>query len=278
MLLFTVTYTLYYIAIDDNAILQEVALMEFFHGNEYFAQVAGFALDQLCICVKYYPLGTLKRWIHMFNSQPAYSAEQVCQFAFDMAAALRTMHNEGFLHSDIKPDNVLLEQRPNSGDGNNPVVYRALITDFGSARIIDSKTLLVKAFQVVEKNETTVSYAPPEILRRLRSPRRVTTSSSTESAWNLPAPAANALDVYSFGIVLAEMLTRRKPYREFRDPASIASAIIGGTRPTVSAECLDGIKRHAGLERVYRVYLQCISDMFDERPTFNMIFTQLRIE
>lgn len=250
--------------IDDNALLQEVALMEFFHNNNYFAQLAGFSLDKLTICVKYYQLGTLKRWIHIFNCVPAYSSDQVCQFAFDLASGFRVMHNEGFLHSDIKPDNVLLEQR---GD-----TVHAVITDLGSARIIDHKTLLVRAFQVVEKNETTVSYAAPEILRRLRDPNRQT------SAWNLPAAAAKAIDVFSFGIVLAEMLTRRKPYREFRDPQSIAAAIIGGVRPTFSNECLENIKSHAALERVYRVYLQCITDMFDERPTFNMIYTQLRLQ
>ncbi|MFI6346950.1 Stk1 family PASTA domain-containing Ser/Thr kinase [Streptomyces sp. NPDC050560] len=90
-------------------------------------------------------------------------------------AALGAAHRAGFVHRDMKPENVLI------GDDG-----RVKVADFGLVRAVDSVT-----------NTTgtvlgTVSYLAPEQIEKGAADPRV--------------------DVYACGVVLYEMLTGRKPH------------------------------------------------------------------
>ncbi len=94
-----------------------------------------------------------------------------------IAGALDHAHEHGVVHRDVKPSNVLLDQ-----------ANRALLTDFGVARIVEA-TQQITATGV---GVGTPAYMSPEQGQGKRVDRRS--------------------DVYSLGVVLYEMLTGRVPY------------------------------------------------------------------
>jgi serine/threonine protein kinase/tetratricopeptide (TPR) repeat protein len=118
--------------------------------------------------------------------------EAVLNIALDLADALTRAHRLNVIHRDIKPDNVLLAE-----DGT------PRLTDFGVAHLGD-RTRLTQTGSVIG----TYAYLSPEACNGLELDERA--------------------DIWSFGIMLFEMLTGRVPFHE-SGTAAILTAIL--TRP-----------------------------------------------
>ena len=103
---------------------------------------------------------------------------------------LAAAHAAGFIHRDVKPENVLI-----ADDG------RIKIGDFGLARAVTSSTSTGALIG-------TVAYISPELV--------------------LGKPADARSDVYSVGIMLYEMLTGRQPF-EGEVPIQVAYQHVNGT-------------------------------------------------
>jgi tRNA A-37 threonylcarbamoyl transferase component Bud32 len=95
-----------------------------------------------------------------------------------MAMALDYAHREGFIHRDIKPDNILFRK------DNTPV-----LVDFGIARAVDSSAQLTTTGMIIG----TPHYMSPEQCQGEK--------------------IDGQSDLYSLGIVFYEMLTGDIPYR-----------------------------------------------------------------
>lgn len=111
----------------------------------------------------------------------------------EIASALNYAHSKGFVHRDVKPDNVLMRD-----DGS------AALTDFGIARASDSATHMTQTGTVVG----TPHYMSPEQARGRSLDGRA--------------------DLYSLGIMLYEMLVGRVPYQA---DDSLAVGIMHITQP-----------------------------------------------
>jgi serine/threonine protein kinase/beta-lactam-binding protein with PASTA domain len=94
-------------------------------------------------------------------------------------SALAAAHDAGFVHRDVKPENVLI-----TDDG------RVKVADFGLARALTTSTSVASTGGPLIG---TVSYLSPELV--------------------LKGSADARSDVYSVGVMLYEMLTGRKPHR-----------------------------------------------------------------
>jgi serine/threonine protein kinase len=111
----------------------------------------------------------------------------------EIATALAYAHSKGFVHRDIKPDNVLLRD-----DGT------AALTDFGIARASDSATRMTRTGAVIG----TPHYMSPEQARG--------------------KPIDGRADLYSLGVVMYELLVGRVPYHA---EDSLAVGIMHITEP-----------------------------------------------
>ncbi|HEY9037223.1 MAG TPA: serine/threonine-protein kinase [Pseudomonadales bacterium] len=114
------------------------------------------------------------------------NARRALKVLREMAGALDFAHSKGYVHRDIKPDNILFRE-----DGS------AVLTDFGIARPRESDMNLTQAGTVVG----TPKYMAPEQCQGKVVDGRA--------------------DLYSLGIVFVEMLTGHAPY-DGPDPVAVA--------------------------------------------------------
>ncbi|KAF9613358.1 hypothetical protein IFM89_007436, partial [Coptis chinensis] len=120
------------------------------------------------------------------------SPKQVCSIALETARGILYLHQgcgDRILHLDIKPANVLLDCN-----------FSAKVADFGLAKMIDKDRSHVS----LTTAQGTPGYAAPEMWLKTFGP-------VTEKS-----------DVYSYGMLLLEMVGRRKNYEsEASEPSQV---------------------------------------------------------
>jgi serine/threonine protein kinase len=102
--------------------------------------------------------------------------ENVAQILIDMAEGLEHMHENGFMHLDFKPENVLITRNAS-----------VRLVDFDLARPIPEKPL-----KPSKTNPGTPAYMAPEQL--------------------LGEPISHHVDMFSYGVAAYELLTNEKPF------------------------------------------------------------------
>ena len=100
-----------------------------------------------------------------------------------IAAALDAAHAAGVAHGDLKPGNVILDQ-------SDPAGERAVVTDFGLARALPVDSGLTPTGST-RRWGTPAYMAPEQVLRGL---------------------VTRQTDVYSFGVMLCEIVTGQRPF------------------------------------------------------------------
>lgn len=140
---------------------------------------------------------TLKQYI---QEQGPLSVEEAAEIAIQICDGLSNAHENGIVHRDIKPHNILL--------GSNG---RVKVTDFGIARAASSSTITQTGSVM-----GSVHYFSPEQARG-----GVVTEKS---------------DIYSLGIVLYEMLTGQIP---FDGDSAIAIALQHLQEPVVDPRSIN---------------------------------------
>jgi len=116
------------------------------------------------------------------RNQP-FNIKEACLYLLPIAKALDFSHKKGFVHQDIKPDNILVNQQ-----------QECFLTDFGLASKI-SQTLTTLGRQSEENICGSRPYMAPEQYRG-ENPKA-------------------AADNWAFGVVLYEMLTGEMPFNGF---------------------------------------------------------------
>lgn len=130
----------------------------------------------------------------LLRKQPQLPVERVLEIGLDLADALTRTHRLGIVHRDLKPQNVLLSQ-----DGTPQ------LSDFGVAHYVQRTTLSQPGGFA-----GTLAYIPPEAFHGQEVDERA--------------------DIWSFGVMLYEMLAGRLPF-ESDNTAGLISAILNESPP-----------------------------------------------
>jgi serine/threonine protein kinase len=115
------------------------------------------------------------------------------QLVRKMAQALDSIQNSNFVHSDIKPDNILVKL-----DKDHSKIEELKVIDFGSSFKFDDR---------MEVTATTPEYLPPEVIYYLEQIGK-TPSAQPQAAVELRTASRGwSLDVWSLGVILLEIIT-----------------------------------------------------------------------
>ena len=150
------------------------------------------------------------------DHQARRPVDEVRRLLAETADALAYAHLRGVIHRDVKPDNILLE--PESG--------RALVTDFGIARAIESGTRLTL---------TGVAVGTPTYM----SPEQAVGERDLDGR----------SDLYSLGVLGYQMLTGRPPFAAGNSMALLLKHVserpkpIAELRPEAPKALCDAIER-----------------------------------
>ncbi|PKA56730.1 Serine/threonine-protein kinase HT1 [Apostasia shenzhenica] len=182
-----------------------------------------------CIITEYMAGGSLRKFLH---KQPPHSLplEVVLRLAIDIARGMDYLHSQGILHRDLKSENILLGQD-----------MSVKVADFGIS-CQESHCGSGKGFT------STYRWMAPEMIKEKHHTRKV--------------------DVYSFGIVLWELITALIPFHDMTPEQAAFAVAEKNARPPLPASCPMAFKH---------LIKQCWETNPDKRPQFEEIVAILEM-
>lgn len=191
-----------------------------------------------CLVMEYLSKGSLFTVLH--DPTESLGLDIKYQIATQIAAALVLLHSREIVHRDLKSQNVLLDE-----------AYNAKLSDFGLADIrtqtASIATKRVASTATKESIQGTVAWMAPEALKRGRP--------------------TNKVDVWAFGMIVWEMLSRKLPFADAASQAIVIHWIASGERETIPEGTPPGLE-------------QLIKDCWEEdparRPEATVLFKRLQ--
>ncbi|CAB1121477.1 unnamed protein product [Ectocarpus sp. CCAP 1310/34] len=180
--------------------------------------------------------GMMSSVVRRWQQNWQFPTKKAIDSALQLASALSYLHGRAIegsfvVHRDLKPENIAF-----SGDG------RLKLFDFGLAKIVRRRGgRLSQRYEMTGETGST-RYMCPEVAMQL--------------------PYNEKADVYSFGLILWEMLSLRRPFEGLNRKEFVQSVIKGGRRPPLQQEW------SAALRELMR---RCWDEDMDTRPEFEEV-------
>ena len=202
-----------------NEFQREVWLMSCLN-HKNVCGLKGICANPMAIVMDYLPMGDL---FHIIGEESSNSKEPIkfkeereklksfelkLKLILDIARGMKHLHSYSpiIIHRDLRSPNIFVDNLDCSSR------FRVKIGDFGLSRLL-SATLI--------GGEFNANWLAPEVMKQNQYTSKI--------------------DVYSFGIIMWEILTLARPFAEYDDrfsgkPAAIfKAAVIEGLRPTFTA-------------------------------------------
>ncbi|CAN6225985.1 unnamed protein product [Urochloa humidicola] len=206
--------------------------------------------SEMFLIYNYLSGGNLERFIHERSKRPV-DWKMLHKIALDVAKALAYLHDTcvpRILHRDVKPSNILL-------DTNN----NAYLSDFGLARLLgNSETHATTGVA------GTFGYVAPEYAMTCR--------------------VSDKADVYSYGVVLMELISDKKaldpsfsPYGNgFNIVAWACMLLRQGRAREFFIDGLWDVGPHDDLVETLHLAVMCTVDSLSIRPTMKQVVQRLK--
>ncbi|XP_075043166.1 mitogen-activated protein kinase kinase kinase 10 [Mixophyes fleayi] len=188
----------------------------------------------LCLVMEYARGGPLHRAL----AGKKVPAHVLVNWAVQIARGMKYLHDEAIvpiIHRDLKSSNILILERIENNDLFNKTLK---ITDFGLAREWQKTTKMSAA--------GTYAWMAPEVIRL--------------------SLFSKSSDVWSFGVLLWELLTGEVPYREIDALAVAYGVAMNKLTLPIPSTCPDPF---------VRILEACWNPDPHSRPSFSVIFDQL---
>ncbi len=152
--------------------------------------------ERPCLIMQYMEQGSL----YLVLGQKKLTVLEQKKIALDIAKGLWYLHSKEVSHRDLKSANILLDN-----DGH------AKIADFGLSKTGS------KSIQSIHESSSALEWQAPECLAQ-------------------NAPYSPEADIYSYGMILWEIVTNKRPYAQYsssKRDAEIVEHVLKGQRETI---------------------------------------------
>ncbi|XP_011003100.1 PREDICTED: dual specificity protein kinase shkB-like isoform X1 [Populus euphratica] len=147
----------------------------------------------LCIITEFMSGGSMYDFLH--KQKGSLNLQSLLRVAIDVSKGMHCLHQNNIVHRDLKSANLLMDE--------NGV---AKVADFGVARVQDHSG-------VMTAETGTYRWMAPEVIEH--------------------KPYDHKADVFSFGIVLWELLTGKLPYEHLSPLQAAVGVVQQGLRPSI---------------------------------------------
>ncbi|KQK09711.1 tyrosine-protein kinase abl-1 [Brachypodium distachyon] len=199
----------------------EITMLSHLHHRNVIKLVGACSSPPVfCVLTEFLSGGSLRAFLHK-QEHKSLPLEKIISVGLDIAHGMAYIHSQGVVHRDVKPENIIF-------DGE----CCAKIVDFGIA--------CEEAYcDPLANDPGTFRWMAPEMMKH--------------------KPYGRKVDVYSFGLILWEMLTGSVPYDDLT-PFQAAFAVFDkNVRPTIPVSCPAALRL---------LIEQCWALQPDKRPEF----------
>ncbi|KAE8657838.1 hypothetical protein F3Y22_tig00116980pilonHSYRG00045 [Hibiscus syriacus] len=182
-----------------------------------------------CIVTEYAKGGSVRQFLTRRQNR-AVPLKLAVKQALDVARGMACVHGLGFIHRDLKSDNLLIASDKS-----------IKIADFGVARI-EVQT------EGMTPETGTYRWMAPEMIQH--------------------RPYTQKVDLYSFGIVLWELITGLLPFQNMTAVQAAFAVVNKGVRPVIPNDCLPVLRE---------IMMRCWDTNPEVRPPFFDIVKMLEI-
>ncbi|KAG4949292.1 hypothetical protein JHK82_042499 [Glycine max] len=212
-------------------------------------QLIGFCFerDLRALVYEYMENGSLDRYL--FHEKKTLGYEKLYEIAVGIARGIAYLHEDckqRIIHYDIKPGNILLDRN-----------FNPKVADFGLAKLCNRDNTHI----TMTGGRGTPGYAAPEL-------------------W-MPFPVTHKCDVYSYGMLLFEIVGRRRnvdtnlPESQEWFPVWVWKRFDAGELVELRMACGIEERHHKMAERMVKVALLCVQYRPDSRPIMSDVVKML---
>ncbi|KQK03622.1 hypothetical protein BRADI_2g08937v3 [Brachypodium distachyon] len=240
----------------DKEFLVEVEMLSRLHHRNLVKLIGYYSnreLSQSLLCYELVPNGSLEAWLHgSLGANCPLDWDTRMKIALDAARGLAYLHEDSqpcVIHRDFKASNILLEND-----------FHAKVSDFGLAKQAPEGRLNYLSTRVMG----TFGYVAPE--------------------YAMTGHLIVKSDVYSYGVVLLELLTGRRPVD--MSQSSGQENLVTWTRPVLRDKDrlqeladprLGGQYPKDDFVRVCTIAAACVSPEANQRPTMGEVVQSLKM-